>query len=636
MINCPKCSKPNYDTDKYCASCGFKLYKEPAKKLNRVCLAGFLLLMTSVLMAAAFLATIFVFTEALSDMSTFGALIFIFVMFMIPLTFIAGLIVSIIGISISKKRGQSGSKLALGGIIGTAGTLTAGIFTYLIAGTVLMTTLTGVIISRDNKEKDDDDADDAVTTYSATSYSEPDRDESWETNYSEPDSDGSWETNYTDPPETESERQVITYGSGPETINLWSYSNDAPKIVEQYIKQMPEFGEKYTVECTIIPTDGGAYQRYLDQAIVAGGPLMPDIYFVDGDFAAKYTKGDLCKFAAEYKNLGIDVEKKIKEAKIAPYVVDVGTRDGKVVGLSYQSTAGVMIYNAEVAKAAFGTDDPAEIEKIFGAGTGSWSKFLAASETLNSKGYAVVSGYEDLWPLCDKSAEQPWIVDGTLTIDPERENYLDLARTIKNNGYSNDSVNWSENWYKDMKGEGNKKVFAYFGPAWLINYVMIGNCGGSVWGEGTFGHWRVCAPPAGFYWGGSWVLAHYATDHKEGVAELIEWITLDTSDTGLQYLWANGLIDWDNDPYTTSVQDAVASSAVMARSKWSEPFCGGQDLFPAFITGNKYSSGKAVTQYDTTIGRYFNYAAREYADKKMNKNEAIKYLRNEVRDNLSL
>ena len=187
-----------------------------------------------------------------------------------------------------------------------------------------------------------------------------------------------------------------------------------------------------------------------------------------------------------------------------------------------------------------------------------------------------------------------------------------------------------------MKGEGNKRVFAYFGPAWLINYVMIGNCGGSVWGEGTFGQWRVCAPPAGFYWGGSWVLAHYDTDHKEGVAELIEWITLDTSDTGLQYLWANGLIDWDNDPYTTSVQDAVASSAVMARSKWTEPFCGGQDLFPVFVTGNKYSSGKSVTQYDVTIGSYFNYAAREYADKDMDRNQAIKHFRDEVRDNLSL
>ena len=620
MINCPKCSKPNYDTDKYCASCGFKLYKEPAKKMNRACLVGFIMVMTSILMGASFLVTLFVFTESLFDMDSFGSMVFVYVMFTIPRIFIAGLIVSIIGIVDSKKKGQSGSKLALGGIIGTFGTLFGIVITYLITGTVVMSSLIGLLLSRNNNRNDDDD-DYHYPTYTTASYTEPDYDY--------------WETYETEPEETDDYRQTITYGSGPETIKLWSYTDEAPKIVGQYIRQNPEFGEKYTVECTIIPTDGGAYQLYLDQALVAGGTLKPDIYFVDVEFAVKYTQGDMSKFAAEYSELGIDVENKIKEAEIAPYVVDVGTRDGKVVGLSYQSTAGVMIYNAEVAKDAFGTDDPAQIEMITGAGTGSWDKFLEASETLRSKGYAAVSGYEDLWPVCDKSASQPWIADGSLNVDPQREKYLDLARIIKENGYSNDSVNWSENWYKDMKAEGNKKVFAYFGPAWLINYVLIGNCGGSVWGEGTYGQWRVCAPPIGFYWGGSWILGNAETDHKEGVAELLEWITLDISDSGLQNLWANGLIDWDNDPYTTSIQDTVASSAVMARCSWSTAFCGGQDLFPAFVTANKYSAAKAATQYDEAISLYFKDTAKEYADGNADKDQIIRDFNKEVWDNIS-
>ena len=28
-------------------------------------------------------------------------------------------------------------------------------------------------------------------------------------------------------------------------------------------------------------------------------------------------------------------------------------------------------------------------------------------------------------------------------------------------------------WYADMDGVGEKPVFAFFGPAWLINYVMV-------------------------------------------------------------------------------------------------------------------------------------------------------------------
>ena len=87
---------------------------------------------------------------------------------------------------------------------------------------------------------------------------------------------------------------------------------------------------------------------------------------VDEDFAYKYTQGDLSRFAAAYKDLGLDVDNKVKEAEIAPYILDIGTRDGEIVGLSYESCSGAMIYRASIAREVFGTDDPAEIEKIIG------------------------------------------------------------------------------------------------------------------------------------------------------------------------------------------------------------------------------------------------------------------------------
>ena len=393
-----------------------------------------------------------------------------------------------------------------------------------------------------------------------------------------------------DPTEaTTTEKQTMTFGTGSEKINLWSFTDEIPKMVGQYVKQKPEFGEKYTVECTIIATDGGAYQTALDNALVAGGDTAPDMYAAEAAFILKYSQGDMAKFASTYKDLGIDVDAKIKEADIAKYTIEVGSRNGDLVALGYQATGCAMIYNAEVAKAAFGTDDPAEIEKIVGAGSGNWDKFMEAAATLKSKGFAAVSGASDIWNPCEKSADTAWIVNGQLNIDPKREKYLDLAKTIKDNGYSNDAQSWSEAWYADMKGEGAQKVFAFFGPAWLINYVMIGNSGGNKAGEGTFGQWRVCAPPVGFFWGGTWVLANKDTSKKEGVAELIEWITLDSSDTGLQYLWANGSVDWDNDPNTATAKDTVASATVMAKSDGKLDFCGGQNVFPAFINGNACS-----------------------------------------------
>ena len=294
-----------------------------------------------------------------------------------------------------------------------------------------------------------------------------------------------------------------------------------------------------------------------------------------------------------------------------------------------------MIYNAEIAKDVFGTDDPEQIEKITGAGSGDWDKFFKAADQLKAKGYAALSGPSDIWKACESSSDIPWVVDGKLQIDPKREKYLDLAKTIVDNGYSNKSQSWSEAWFKDMRGEGERKVFAFFGPSWLINYVMVENSGGSKPGEGTYGQWRVCAPPVSFFWGGTWVLANKDTRPKEGVAEFIEWITLDTSETGLQYLLANGLVDWDNDPETKILKDGVVSITVMSKSDGKLDFCGGQDTFVAFVQANNLSSGKAVSQYDAVIGSFFKDAADRYAEGKITKEEAIEKFKREVKENVS-
>ena len=59
----------------------------------------------------------------------------------------------------------------------------------------------------------------------------------------------------------------MTFGNGPVHINLMSYSNEVAGMVQNYIKRNPEFGRKYTVSATIVPTDGGQYQSSLDAAL---------------------------------------------------------------------------------------------------------------------------------------------------------------------------------------------------------------------------------------------------------------------------------------------------------------------------------------------------------------------------------
>ena len=319
-------------------------------------------------------------------------------------------------------------------------------------------------------------------------------------------------------------------------INVWAFTDEVPGMIEKYIEEHPDFG--YDINTTIIATTDGAYQPALDQALASGGSDAPDIYCAEAAFVLKYTQGDAAQYAIPYEELGIDVDQAIKDADIAQYTVDIGTNaDGKVVGLGYQATGGAFIYRRSIAKDVWGTDDPAVIQDKIGPG---WDKFFDAAAELKAKGYGIVSGDGDIWHAVENSSDKGWIVDGKLNIDPKREEFLDLSKKLKDNGYHNDTQDWQDAGFADMKGEGDQPVFGFFGPAWLINYTLAPNCGGEKPGEGTYGDWAVCTPPIGFFWGGTWVLANKNTEKAEAVGEIIKWITLDTSEDGLQYKWANG------------------------------------------------------------------------------------------------
>ena len=620
MKKCPKCCATVENEAEVCSNCG-NVFPEN-RPFSKAGIAGFICSVSALASVPTALFSYFVMMISDSARSVrFFLILSVVSSIAAVICCLLGFIFSLKGLKDFKKenlrgRGIASAGLIMSSVLGGIGATAVTIF--VVQALIIVSILAALILSPSSSGS-------SSSGSSSYVYREP---SDWTSETTDYDNQIMTEE------ETTTDKRTMIYGTGPETINLWSFTDEIPKMVGQYIRQNPEFADKYTVECTIIATDGGAYQTALDNALAAGGETAPDIYAAEAGFVLKYSQGDMSKFASPYKDLGIDVDAKIKEADIAQYSVDIGTCDGKVVALGYQATGCVMIYNAEVAKDVFGTDDPEEIEKITGAGSGNWDKFFEAAEKLKEKGYAAVSGPSDIWNAVEKSADKPWLVDGQLTIDPKREKYLDIAKTLKDNGWSNDSESWNEPWYTDMKGEGPQKVFAFFGPAWLINYVMIGNSGGNKIGEGTYGQWRVCAPPVGFFWGGTWIFANKDTNKKEGVAELLEWITLDCSDTGLQYLWANGLVDWDNDPNTTTAKDTVASAVVMAKSDGSLDFCGRQNVFPAFINGNKYASAKALTPYDDMIGGYFEDAAEQYATGEVSREEAIENFKTNVQDNL--
>ncbi len=410
-------------------------------------------------------------------------------------------------------------------------------------------------------------------------------------------------------------------------INVWSFTDEVPKMLEKYKELHPDF--PYEIKTTIIATTEGQYQPALDLALSGGGADAPDIFCAESAFVLKYTQGDASQYAATYKDLGIDVDKLLKEADIAQYTVDIGSNtDGNLVGLGYQATGGAFIYRRSIAKDVWGTDDPAVIKEKIGPG---WDKFFAAAEELKAKGYGIVSGDGDIWHAVENSSEKSWIVDDKLYIDPKREEFFDLAKKLKDNGYHNDTKDWTDAWYADMKDAGSQKVFGFFGPAWLINYVMAGNSGGEKVGEGTYGDWAVSESPVGFFWGGTWVIGNKDTKLKATVGDIIEWITLDSSETGLQYYWANGTLSGPG-----GTKDAVASGTVMKKSDGKLDFLSGQNMFDIFVPAGNNATGKNKTQLDESINTYWRDQVREYTAGNKSKEDAIADFKQNVADNLDI
>jgi hypothetical protein len=428
---------------------------------------------------------------------------------------------------------------------------------------------------------------------------------------------------------TEQKEEVKEVKDDPsvKVLNIYAFTDEVPKMLHKYKELHPEF--PYEIKETIIATTDGLYQPALDQALAGGGADAPDIYAAEAAFVLKYAQGDAYQYAAPYKDLGIDVDKMLAESEIAPYTAEIGTNpDGDLVALGYQATGGAFIYRRSIAIDTWGTDDPATITGKVGPG---WDKFFEAAEELKAKGYSIVSGDGDMWHAVENSSDQGWVVDGKLTIDPKREEFLDLSMKLMENGYHNDTQDWTDAWFADMKGVGDTPAFGFFGPAWLINYTMADNSGGTKVGEGTYGDWAVCEPPVGFFWGGTWILANKDTKIPNAVAEIIEWITLDYSEDGLQYMWANGTFNGEG-----GTKDAVASGTVMKNSNGEVDFLGGQNMFDVFVPAGEFANGKNLTQYDETINTHFRGQVREYTAGNKTREQAIADFKQLVADNLDV
>lgn len=390
------------------------------------------------------------------------------------------------------------------------------------------------------------------------------------------------------------------------TLVVWSFTDELKNMIDKY------YGPNHPavkVEYSLTPTD--QFPNKLDP-VLASGQGAPDVFALEAAFVRKYIESglllDLTDIATEVK------------AKMLAYPIEVGTYNGKVYGLSWQATPGAMFYRRSLAKKYFGTDDPAEVQKLVGG----LDKFMEAAATLKEKSAGkcvIVSSTGDMFMPYKGARKNPWVVDGKLNIDPAMVAYMDMAKTLKDKGYEGRAGQWSEGWFAGMKGAlkdekgAEVEVFSYFLPTWGLHYVIKTNA------VDTSGDWAMCPGPAGYSWGGTWVAAYKGTKNAAAAKEFIKYVA--TDDTFLE-AWAK------------DTGDFVSNMSVVKKIKdgYSEPFLGGQNHYAAFAPMAEAVNGKLIQGTDQSIEAMFNEATTAYMNGEKTKEKAIEDFKSQVNSQL--
>jgi len=313
-------------------------------------------------------------------------------------------------------------------------------------------------------------------------------------------------------------------------LDVWSFTNEINTMAVAYECLHPEVDVQYTM----IPMTNGEYQTKLLASL--GTADSPDVLALEAAFVKDYVESD---FLADLGDLLPEAE----AAQTYPSVLGVGAYDGIQKAYSYQATPGAVFYRRSLAKEYFGTDDPAEIQALMS----DIEKFTAAAAVIKEKSggdtYMVASSGDFQNPFF-ANREQPWVIDGELTIDPMVEEYIKIAKLFRDEGYEAQAAQWQEGWFAGMNdtlvdAEGNpKKVFAYFLPTWGLPYVLAPNAVAADGSSDTSGDWGVIEGPLPYQWGGTWLGALGESENMDIAKDFVRFVALDQENLTN---WATGV-----------------------------------------------------------------------------------------------
>lgn len=342
---------------------------------------------------------------------------------------------------------------------------------------------------------------------------------------------------------------------------------------------------------TITPNNENAYQNNLDQQLLkqadASADDKIDIFLVEADYALKYSDTD---YTMAVSDLGITDDELANQYDYTKKILE--DSNGVLKGVSWQSTPGVLIYNREIAKDMWGSDDPAEVQKH----VSDWDTFYATGSELAAKGYKLTATVNDSYRVYSNNVSSKWVEDGKLNIDPQFKAWADAEKASYDAGQTTTGDLWSDEWSAGFYPDG--KVFAYFGPAWLINFSMGQDDEKSI---AHAGGWGATEGPQAFYWGGTWICAATGTDNPTLVADIMRKMT--TDETILK-----DIVSKDSD----CVNNKNVLSSLASDDSFGFSVLGGQNPFGLFTENVEKIDLSNLSAYDQGCNESFQKIMKDY------------------------
>lgn len=338
-------------------------------------------------------------------------------------------------------------------------------------------------------------------------------------------------------------------------------------------------------------------QKYADPEYQAAMPLIRDAGLPASDFSAQY---------AYTKLMG-------------------SGDDGVQRAVSYGISPGVFMYDRQAAVDVLGSDDPAGVQ----AELSDWESFEAVAAKAGEKGYAMLSDWNNSFDAFAVSVSGDWLTEtGGVRIDSALRAWTDQSELFKEKGYF---------------AEGERPVFGTFISADEIMDLAL-----SAGEDDLAGKYGICAGPAGWYRGGSFIMVNSLCDQRSLTKKLLEEIVFNRD--VLRALKEEGIIPNSKVVLPEKIAgptDSRSDTGGPGKAEEAKPddrpraiesvsaFLGGQDPYPVFAeAADKVALGN-VSVFDKYLCDIYGREFAAYFAGEKEKDAAIRVFYTEVSDLIS-